>query len=86
MAKLRFGKSELPNDERSRLRAMLNHEGHETINGEVRSPPELRVYGGVDRGDNSLERRKTTLRRALQGERDSARWLYGCVRQTRLWW
>ena len=64
-AKLRSGKSEMPNDERSRLRATLNHEGHETINGEVRSPLELRVYGGVDRGDNSLERRKTTLRQAL---------------------
>ena len=85
-AKLRSGKSELPNDERSRLRAMLNHEGHETINSEVRSPPELCVYGGVDRGAISSERRKTTLRRALQGERGSARWLYGCAMQTRLWW
>ena len=82
--KLRSGKSKLPNDERSRLRAMLNHEGHETINGEARSPPELRVYGGVDRGAILLERRKTTLRWALQGDRDSARWLYGCARQTQL--
>ena len=64
-AKLRSGKSKLPNDEQSRLRAMLNHEGHETINSEVRSPLELCVYGGVDRGDNSPERRKTTLRWAL---------------------
>ena len=64
-AKLRSSKSELPNDERSRLQATLNHEGHETINGEVRSPPELHGYGGVDHGAISPERRKTTLRRAL---------------------